>query len=87
MIASRERVDRRRGVLIGGLVDGLDVGVSAESEDGGAAAGGEGDRWLMASANNDSCNEMADKARVGLLDGRSMVFWGGCVDGRMAPLG
>jgi hypothetical protein len=66
---------------MGGSVDGLEVGVSVGSEDGGTAAVGEGDRWLMASANNNSCNEMADKSRVGLLDGRSMVFWGGCVDG------
>jgi hypothetical protein len=54
---------------MGGLVDGLDVGVSIGSEDGGAAAVGEGDRWLMASANNNSCNEMVDKSRVGLFDG------------------
>ncbi len=68
-------------------MDGSDVGVSVGSEDGGAATVEEGDRWLMASANNDSCNEMADKSRVGLLDGQSMVFLGGCVDGRTAPLG
>ena len=54
---------------MGGLVDGSDVRVSVGSEDRGAAAVGEGDRWLMASANNNSCNEMVDKSRVGLFDG------------------
>jgi hypothetical protein len=72
---------------MGGLVDGSDVGVSIGSEDGGTVAVGEGDRWLMASANNNSCNDMADKSRAGLLDGQSMVLWGGCVDGRTALLG
>ena len=58
-------------------MDESDVGVSAGSEDRGAAAVGEGDRWLMASANNNSCDEMVHKSRVRLLDGQSMVFWGG----------
>ncbi len=33
---------------MGGSVDGSDVRVSIGSEDGGATAVGEGDRWLMA---------------------------------------
>jgi hypothetical protein len=45
---------------------GTEVGASAGIGDGGLTTVGEGERWLMASANDDNCDEMVDKSRGAL---------------------
>ncbi len=61
MIASRERVKSRQSGLMIGLVVGTDVGASMGICDRGLTTVREGEGRLMASANDDNCNEMVDK--------------------------
>ena len=49
-----------------GLMMGTEVGASAGIGDSGSTTVGEGERWLMALANEDNCNEMVDKSRAAL---------------------
>jgi hypothetical protein len=66
MIVSQERVESRQGGLMSGLMMGTEVGASAGIGDSGSTTVGEGERWLMALANEDNCNEMVDKSRAAL---------------------
>jgi hypothetical protein len=66
MIVLQERVESRQGGLMSGLVMGTEVGASAGIGNRGATTVGEGERWLMALANDNNCNEMVDKSRVAL---------------------
>jgi hypothetical protein len=61
MITSQERVESRQSGLMIGLVVGTEIGASAGIGDGGLTTVGEGERWLIASANDDNCDEMVDK--------------------------
>ncbi len=49
-----------------GSVMGTEVGASAGIGDGGSTTVGEGERRVMASANDDNCDEMVDKSRSAL---------------------
>jgi hypothetical protein len=66
MITSQERVKSRRSGLMSGSVVGNEVGASVGIGDGGLTTVGEGERWLMALANDDNCDEMVDKSRAAL---------------------
>ncbi len=61
MIASQERVESRQSGLMIGLVGGTEIRASAGIGDRGLTTVGEGERWLMASANDNNCDEMVDK--------------------------
>jgi hypothetical protein len=69
MIVSQERMESRQSGLMGGLVVGTEVGASAVIGDGGLTTVGEGERWIMALANDDNCDEMVDKLRAALCRG------------------
>jgi hypothetical protein len=64
MMVSRGRVESNQGGLAGVAKVGLQVGASA-----GRGNGGNGERLLMALANEVDCNEMVDKSRVSALVG------------------
>jgi hypothetical protein len=48
------------------LVVDSEVGASTEIGDGGLNTVEEGERWLMALANDNNCDEMVDKSRAAL---------------------
>ncbi len=62
MMASQGGVESNRGGLAGVAKVGSEVGASA-----GRGKGGNGERLLMALANEVNCNEMVDKSRVSAL--------------------
>ncbi len=62
MMASQGRVESNRGSLAGVAKVSLEVGASV-----GKGNGGNGERLLMALANEVNCNEMVDKFRVSAL--------------------
>ncbi len=70
MMASQGRVESNQGGLAGVAKVGSEVGASA-----GRGNGGNGERLLMALANEVNCDEMVDKSRVSALVG--------CKAGRM----
>jgi hypothetical protein len=64
MMASRGRVESNQGGLAGVAEVGSKIGASA-----GRGDGGNGERLLMALANEVNCNEMVDTSRVSVLVG------------------
>jgi hypothetical protein len=66
VIVSQERIKSRQGGLMSGLVMGTEGEASSGIGDRGSTAVGEGERWLMASANDNNCDEIVDKSRAAL---------------------